>query len=285
MRRRKFFVLENTRPASEISSMLGRVVDDKYDPTVNCAPKKPLAPSSILPGLIPKPSESVNRTELLQVQRGTGVRARLADLFHIDVGQRTETQLRFQSELVRRYEVNSPRDTFADLMKDERYANEVRAFLRASTHGDGYMITGLMTTTNTTWGASDTRNSDVSIGVDVPLEALTGLPLPSTGFDISVLSKEVRREGEAFVVAEEIFAVSYIVVKLEKRGVVGRRGAPAAGGTLWASDRDCALSTSLTEEGPEPASYADNVSEEISVGEVVFDEDADYVIVVESVLD
>lgn len=290
-------MLESRCPAAQISSMLGRVVDDKYDPNFSFAPKATLAPSSILPALNPDPQKSENHTEFLQVMTGTGLRARLGELFHVDVGQRTETQLRFHSDLVRRYEIDHPEVRFAALMKDERYADEVRMFLRASTHGLAYMVTGLMTATNTIWGFSEKKNIDVSVGADVPLAVLTGAPVPDVGFDVSPLSNEMCREGEATVVSEEIFAISYIVVKLERSGIIRRRGEPAAGGVVWASNRDCALSTSLSGAhrgdaagshdglGLKSASDVDDVSkEEISVREVTFVEGVDFVIDVESVV-
>lgn len=65
MRQRKFFVLYYPCKATQISSMIGRVVADKYDPNNKFAPDESLSPSSILPDLNPEPHELMNCTEFL----------------------------------------------------------------------------------------------------------------------------------------------------------------------------------------------------------------------------
>jgi hypothetical protein len=242
--------------------MLCRVVTDKYDPGKAFAPDQPLA-SELLPNLLPKPFVMTNRKDLFENARSSGVHATLAKVCHIGADRSTGNSTALESEEVKRYSLSNPERRFAELMDNPRYAAEVSSLLAKKRSHRGYLVTGFMTTKNSTW--SKTATADMSLDGGVTLDAgliVSGAP---PGLDIGVdASHAVSRlnQSEWMSPNEEIFAVSYVSLKLEGNGLLGRGPKrPVIGDVVLASNRHAALSGGPQTDSDEEETESDSESD------------------------
>ncbi|KAH6847730.1 hypothetical protein B0I37DRAFT_375728 [Chaetomium sp. MPI-CAGE-AT-0009] len=262
MTRRQFFLLDYTLGHDQIASMLCRVVTDKYDPGKAFAPDQPLA-SRLLPNLLPEPFVMTNRKDLFENARSSAVQAKLAKLCHIGADWSTGNSTGLESEEVKRYSLSNPERRFAELMDNPRYAAEVSSLLAKKRSHRGYLVTGFMTTRNSTW--SKTAAAENSLGGGVTLDAgLIASGAPS-GLDVGVdASHAVSRLKQSEWVSpnEEIFAVSYVSLKLEGSGFLGRGPKkPVVRDVVLASNGHAALSGGAHTPSDEEQSGTDSDSD------------------------
>jgi hypothetical protein len=220
MTQRRFFVLDESCPASEIPNMMCRVVADKLLPLAKFAPIEPLSPSEprhnpqdIIASILPPPSLSTNRKDFLEAVHSNKLSASLTSFFGFDFARSTEERLILQTKSVKRYTLNNPEVYFKTLMQNEYYARDIRQLLEDSKHA--YLVVGFLTTTGAIWTQSRGKNSHDSASVTLPISELAGVPMPQLDAKLcpsrTVAMKQSR---EMRVAQEEIFAIAYCSVKL-----------------------------------------------------------------------
>jgi hypothetical protein len=215
--------------------MMCRVVADRYDPNFKYAPGQPVV-QEIIPDILPEPQVSTDRKECLAYTRDSGTRAKLAQLFHWDVERNNGDQIKLESETVKRYTLDHPEKKFTKLMEDPRYAVEVSDLLKGKRPHRAYLVTGFMTTTNTTWSSTSSQTASNGVDVSLPIGAIAEI---TAGVHHTT---RASCESKAFVAGEEIFAVAYNVVVL-KGGLRRTSQVPVIGDVVWATNKDAAFST------------------------------------------
>ncbi|KAK3293062.1 uncharacterized protein B0H64DRAFT_376031 [Chaetomium fimeti] len=217
-----------------------------------------------------------NRKDLFENARNSGVQTKLAKLFHMGTDRSMGDSIGLESELVKRYSLSNPERRFAELMEDPRYAAEVSSLLAKKRSHRGYLVTGFMTTTNSAWSKSATDDKSLKTGVTLDPSLITsGAP---SGLDIGVdTSHNVSGSNQSEWVSpnEEIFAVSYVSLKFEGSGLLGRGPKkPVIGDVVLASNGHAALSVGVQTHSDDGGSGSDSGSDseqddDPPVGEVV----------------
>ncbi|KAK1831535.1 hypothetical protein QBC39DRAFT_93047 [Podospora conica] len=274
MSRRRFFILDYPVGHDQMGTMLCRVVADKYNPDRVFAPDEPLA-SKLLPDLVPEPFVTTNRSDFFDSVRSVGLQTKLLEIFRVNADRSDGNSIGLASELVKRYTLSNPESKFAKLMENPQYAADVSSLLARKRSGKAYLVTGFMTTTNTTWSKGISKVRSVGAGVTLDPGLLAG-GAPS-GFGVGVdasRSTSASRQSEWVSPGEEIFAVSYVSLRLEGGGVL-RRGPkkPVVGDVVLASNGHAALAGGAREHPPvsdsESDSDEDEDGESTQVGKVV----------------
>lgn len=227
MNQRKYFILDETIPATEVDGFMCRVVEAMSQPLARFAPFRPLTPGQpshntdeIIPGILPQPSLSTDRKELIQIFREKGVSAQLSALLGFEITRGLSETRKLESDLVKQYTLPNPERYFEALMQNEHYAQDVRALLESAKSHRAYLVTGFLTAVNASWTIETATNTANSLDANAPLSTLINAPVPSMldfGLQPRVCSgaqqsRELSSEGE------DIFAVSYSVVKLKPQG-------------------------------------------------------------------
>ena len=280
MRRLRFFLLEETCPASEIPKMMGRVVADKYFPMEYYAPKEPLSsePShntdDIIPGILPKPSPSTDRKDVLQNTKETGLKASLTALFGLEHTKDKQELATLETEEVRRYSLHNPREYFNKLMENELYAEDVNELLESK--GRAYLVTGFLTTKGALWTFSNTKSNRNAVDASVPVTGLAGATIPIPGLKDPHISasdsKIYGRQRHMRVPEEEIFAVAYSVVK--RSSTLGlQRPHVRHNVVLRSSMRVKGRHHGFGDDSDEEVDNDEDEDEESKLGLLVFDED------------
>ncbi|KAF1810200.1 hypothetical protein P152DRAFT_475771 [Eremomyces bilateralis CBS 781.70] len=221
---KRYFILEETIAATEIESMMGRVVISKTLPLNKFAPFPAMSPNEpshntndIIPSILPSPSLSLNRKEFFSAVRGHELHVALSAILAADIKSTREGSATLDSQQVKRYTLDNPEQYFRALLQNELYSRDMRTILEASSTKRGYFVTGFLTTTETTWNRETNRSKKGGFSTSLPVSQLTGLPLPVIS-DLRVGSahESTTQHGQDMSVpAEEIFAMSYSIVKLE----------------------------------------------------------------------
>ena len=219
MSRRRYFVLDETCPASEIPSMIGRVVADKLLPLTKFAPIEPLTsteprhnPQDIIPSILPAPSLSTNRKDFLETLDAGGIKASLASFFGFNFTTTDEEGLNMKSQDVKRYTLNNPEQYFKILMQNELYARDVWELLESSTKA--YFVVGFLTVTGAIWTQTSGQHSHGSATINVPISELAGVPMPQLDVQFGPSRTTTFNQSRTMrVVQEEIFAIAYCPAK------------------------------------------------------------------------
>jgi hypothetical protein len=222
---RRFFILAESIPASEVPSMMCRVVTDKLLPQQKFAPFPPVgavdesqyrSTNTIIPDITPPPQTSLNSRDFVQLVKENELKLSLATFFGIDFGRGVEESLTLESAVVKRYSLPNPDIYFDKLMQDSNYAGDVRAMLESS-HGRAYLVTGFLTATGTVWKRTSGGTKTTGFTAAVPVSAIAGLPVPGLDPAISPSVSASRvLEREKYVIEEEIFAVAYSEVRYSR---------------------------------------------------------------------
>lgn len=223
MTERRFFILNETVPATDIGSFMCRVVASKTLPLIKFAPSPPMAPgdhphntNDIIPSILPTPSLSTNRKEVVQVIRERGISIALTSFFDLNFARSRDEKSMLESQLVKRYTLPNPEHYFQRLMQNEHYARDVRTLLDNSHFHRAYLVTGFMTTKGAVWKTDSGQKKTNGFEVTVPVSELAAVPVPGSldfRFGPTVMTS-TQQNREMRVADEEIFAVSYSVVKL-----------------------------------------------------------------------
>jgi hypothetical protein len=247
MSRRKFFILDYTLGDDHIQNILCRVVGDKYDPKASYAPEGALVREHF-PNILPKPNITANRRECFEKAASSGAKLKLAKLFHLGVDCSHEERTEMESELVKRYSLDSGPAKFKKLMEDPRYAAEVREVLARKRSKKAYLVEGFMTTTNATWSRTVARIARNGAGA-----AATGGPAAVLEAAADATHNNRTTNASGWITpGEEIFAVSYLEVKLEGKGFLGiGRKDPVIRDTVVASNKTAALNPRNARHGVE----------------------------------
>lgn len=225
---RRFFILDEPCPSSEIQSMMCRVVADKLLPLQKYAPvEQSITPSSstipahspqhIIPEILPAPSLSTNRKIFLNTIKDNQIRASLTSVFGLNLGLSNEQRLALESDEVKRYSLNNPSTYFDALMENEHYARDIVDLLKTTKRGRGYLVTGFLTTRGTTWAQSKAQSQTTGFFASVPVSAIAGVPLPSGILDPSIEPSTTvshQQKQSQHIADEVIFAVAYSLVTM-----------------------------------------------------------------------
>lgn len=261
MSRRRFFILDYPISHVQMSTMLCRVVADKYNPDRAFAPDEPLA-SQLLPDLVPEPFITTNRSDFFDNVRSVGLETKLLEIFHVGADRSDGNSIGLESEMVKRYSLSNPEPKFAKLMENPHYAAAVSSILAGKRSGKGYLVTGFMTTTNATWSKGTIKDRAFGGGVTLDPGLLAG-GVPS-GFGVGVdasRSTSTSKQSGWVSPGEEIFAVSYVSLKLEGGGLLGRGPKkPVVGDVVFAGNGHAALSGE--KQGNSTASDSESDSDE-----------------------
>jgi hypothetical protein len=204
------------------------IVETKSLPLARFAPCRPLTPgqpshntNEIIPGILPQPLLSVNRKETIQIFREKGISGQLSAPLGFDIMRGSSETRQLESELVKQYTLPNPERHFETLMQNQHYVQDVRALLETTKSHRAYSVTDFLTALRATWTIESGTNTANSLGVNIPLSTLVSVPVPGL-LDFSFqprISSSAQQSRELSSGREEIFAVSYSVVKLKHQDV------------------------------------------------------------------
>lgn len=103
-------------------------------------------------------------------------------------------------------------------MRDDNYAQDARELIAGTSAGRVYLVTSFITASEATWTIENTTTSGSGFNSTIPIGQATGFPDP--GFDVGFGvngSNSNTRSHTRHVSEEQIFAISYSVVKLSTR--------------------------------------------------------------------
>ncbi|KAI9770676.1 MAG: hypothetical protein M1839_003060 [Geoglossum umbratile] len=218
---RRFFILNETIPASETASMMCRVVSDKLFPQHKYAPFPALSSDEpchntnmIVPGITPLPQISFERREFIQRVKEMELSTALASFFGVDLKRGKEDTVELCAAVVKRYSLEQPELYFKKLMENELYARDVRKMLESSSSSKAYLVTGFLTATGAVWKITTGHSRITGFKAAAPTPAFIGLPVPgiAPSMDPSWTTIDTIAR-EMCVLDEEIFAVAYSEIR------------------------------------------------------------------------
>lgn len=217
---RKYVVLTDALPSTEIPHLLGRVAEQRSQPHRSYAPLY-LKPRDILPSLAESnPVTWRSGREFYSDTTGWSLGGGLSELV---IGESTwgkERGVTIESDTIKSYQMSNTWASFQRLMKHQEYAADVKDLLERSKSGHAYFVTGFLTAASGTLTTSNTTTRSASLQLTAPiLQALgvsliaggVGNPQVTPGFNISS-STESKRE----IVEEVVFAISYDLVRTSR---------------------------------------------------------------------
>lgn len=221
---RKFFVLREPFSATDPHDILCRLVVSKTSPLDKYAPfNDPSKPAhrtcDIIPSILPKPEISTACSDSFTVAREKGFTVQLSALLNINLSRSIGETIQLESGCVKKYALENPDVYFRQLIKNDHYLQDARELIASTRSGHAYLITGFITTTDTTWTIENTVGGSKSFNATVPLGQATSLPdagLLDSGFGLNTSNSNTRSHTR-HISEEQVFAVSYSVVKLTNK--------------------------------------------------------------------
>jgi hypothetical protein len=219
---RRYFILEEPLPASEIPDLLGRVVVDKLLPLHSYAPfpspeneEPPHNPTDIILDLLPKPIVWTDRKDFFTHTSDWKIRAGLADFLGVENIRENKKGISLESEEFKCYSLSNTTRKFNTLMKNEQYAQDVGDLLKDSGRSHAYFIVGFLTTKGAMWTEFASKSHKTELDVTVPVLESIGSPLAGIGDPkIAPGFKTSLTHGRTMKIEEErIIAVAYDIVK------------------------------------------------------------------------
>ncbi|CVL11808.1 hypothetical protein FPRO06_13103 [Fusarium proliferatum] len=223
---RKFFVLRDPLSAPEAASLLGRLVTSIESPLDSFAPypdprRPPHNTNDILPSILPEPEVSNFSDQTITVAKDHGFSVQLSALLNINLSRNCEESIRLESDLVKKYVLSSPEIYFEQLMENGDYAKDAQDLLSKAKRNRGYLITGFITASETTWTTENTTGRGGGFDVTVPVGQACGIP--DSGFlDVSLGANSVTSHTQSHtrhVAEEQIIAISYANVQLSGKPI------------------------------------------------------------------
>ncbi|KAF4414698.1 hypothetical protein FACUT_14050 [Fusarium acutatum] len=223
---RKFFVLRDPLSAPEAASLLGRLVTSIESPLDRFAPypdprRPPHNTNDILPSILPEPEVSNSSDQTITAAKDHGFSVQLSALLNINLSRNSEESIRLESDLVKKYILSSPEIYFEQLMENGDYAKDARDLLSKAKRNRGYLITGFITASGTTWTTENTTGRGGGLDVAVPVGQASGIP-DSGLLDISLGANSVTSRTQSHtrhVAGEQIIAISYATVQLSGKPI------------------------------------------------------------------
>ena len=208
-----------------------RVVTDVQLPLFKYAPAEPLSlasnlgkperphnPADLIKDILPKPSLTTNRKDVLDNVTDASIKGSLSNLFGLEGNLKNEERVKVETKEVRRYTLNNPELYFKTLMGDELYERDVRALIGETTWRKAYLVVGFLTTSSATFDRTSSHSTGFEGHATAPVtEALGAPPVPGLNLDPELSGKisAERKVETAHTMSpdEEIFAVAYIEIK------------------------------------------------------------------------
>ena len=223
----RYFLLDETIPAKEISRMMCRVVVDKLLPLHQFAPREPSSidePShhtnDIIPDILPEPSISTSRQDFITTVHRSEILSNLTTYLGLDLSRENQQSVSLHSDSVKRFALSNPSIQFDRLVANPLYARDVFDLLQKAHHGKAYLVVGFLTVTGAVWQHNGTREHSEGARVSVPIGDITGMGISSQlGLDAGL--KLGNKHGNSVqstmrVSEEEIFAIAYCEVKVKR---------------------------------------------------------------------
>jgi hypothetical protein len=219
---RRYFILEEPLPASEIPKLLGRIVVDKLLPMHSYAPvsspenEEPLHnPADIIPDLLPAPIIWTNRKDFFTRTSDWKIRVGLADFLGLENSHENKKGISLESGELKCYSLSNTTRQFNRLMKNEQFAQDVRDLFKDSDRSHAYFVVGFLTTKEAMWTEFATKSHRSEFHVTVPVLEVFGSPLSGIGDpQIAPDFRTLQTNGRTMKIEEErIFAVAYDIVK------------------------------------------------------------------------
>lgn len=280
---RRFFILDDAAPSSEISRMMCLVVENKYRPFDSYSPSKRVAanssphnPADIIKNILPQPITRKVEKDQLKVSKQNGFGATLGSIFGFNESQAQKETVDLKTTELKEYSLQNPKDYFFELMENDLYQPEVKKFLLSAKNRRGYLITGFLATSRALIGRTSGSSSEGDLELTVPVEQAlqaAGVPVPPGIVSPKIKDNratEMVREREIALGENDIIAVSYSPVKIKWVG-----GKIDIGKGLVAKKHQAAFGDSDEEEDVEDADLSDaNTSElDIDIEDEVENED------------
>lgn len=218
---RRFFILDERLPVTSIPKLLGRVVADKYLPLQKSAPfastTTPHNPQDIIPYILPEPSVSTKQKESVATSHEQDLPFTL--IFTANWARSNQATLEMQTDAFKKYAFEDPDEIFDTLMENELYAADVLKFISMNKKNRTYLVTGFMTATGTLWKRTNDQSLSSKFSVKLPISQAVApfFPLPIDLIIGPSQKTTVGRTSEMRVDEEQIFAVSYSLVKVKRR--------------------------------------------------------------------
>jgi len=220
----RYFVLPEPISGVEPKNMFGRVVQNPANPGRKYAPydfysqtlKK--YPHEFVPQIFCHPVEIQNFSQTISRLLKTSGKASVGPYFGFkNATDHTET-FKLTSSKVRRYgPMQQTESHFNELMKHEKYADDITDLLRKSRSGKVFMVVAFYTTANTLYKIVGEQKTEFGGHIRVPLSE-AGLGISGVSADPGLegsRQRQSRRRMTARVKSEEIFAVAYDIVSFE----------------------------------------------------------------------
>lgn len=227
MAQRRYFLLDERVPKSEIDGFMCRVVETFSQPRNRFAPSPPRSPdqpshntNEIIPDILPEPVLTSNRKEVIQAAREKGISAQLSTLLRIDLTRGSKEKRQLESNLVKHYTLPNPEQYFKILMQNEDYAQDVRELLESAKAHRAYLVTGFLTAVGATWAIESATSTKNSLSIDLSVSKFLNGPVGEVlNFALQPQNcSDTQHSLEFLSEEEEIFAVSYSVVELKREG-------------------------------------------------------------------
>ena len=245
---RRFFLLEEAVPTSEVETMIGRVVADPLRPQADFVPNPALdvpglssfpsslplsspsalpsgyrSPGTIVPGINPMPTQLANVTLTIAADGSTSVGANAGSLLDVRLARHTANSAALTARLVRRHALagldsRKTRRYFELLMADGGYSAAVGRLVRDCPTHEAYFVVGFVTAEGARWKRSLATRKQVALRAEVPVATIaSGLPVDLGVGGGPEMSSGHEVVAEYDVEQEQIFAVAYDVVKRVKK--------------------------------------------------------------------
>ncbi|KAI0163925.1 hypothetical protein GGR57DRAFT_451831 [Xylariaceae sp. FL1272] len=220
-----YFLLPESLPTHHVRPILGRVVssDCVSRPTDNYAPDmNELDLRSIVPNIYERPVEFKDVQKVIKSAKDNDLRLAVIKLVESYWKSRDNHGTSITAPVFRRYRMTRIPQKFQQLMKNKRYANEVKEMMSRLQGGQMlYLVTGLLSCTDYTIQSTNGKDVANGFGLNLPSEALavTGAP-PLGGTEITVdTGKATGHEAHGTAQGELAIAIAYHILLSEK----GRR--------------------------------------------------------------
>ncbi|KAJ5722280.1 hypothetical protein N7488_000315 [Penicillium malachiteum] len=223
----RYFLLDETIPAKEISRMMCRVVVDKLLPLHHFAPSEPSSteePShhtnDIIPDILPEPCISTSRQDFVTSVHRSEIVSTLTTYLGLDLSRENQQSVSLHSDSVKRFTLSNPESQFDRLVANPLYARDVFNLLQKARLGKAYLVVGFLTVTGAVWQHKRNREHSERGTIGVPVGDLVGIGIGSqAGLDAGLRLGNTQGTCAQFTMhisEEEIFAIAYCEVKVKR---------------------------------------------------------------------
>ncbi|KXJ84979.1 hypothetical protein Micbo1qcDRAFT_169775, partial [Microdochium bolleyi] len=153
----RFFVLQKPLPATDTTSLLGRVVESKKSPqgllTPQSLPGVPLHTNNLT---LPEPTVSTHVIDRATVIKQRSIYGRLSTRHKAELHSYKEQYEAFECDKLTHHTLPNPQFAFRDLMTNDQYAANVRPILERAWPWHAYLVTGFLVAVNAKWTTQST---------------------------------------------------------------------------------------------------------------------------------